>query len=76
MIRTYNVTRIILKKVKKEKEEEEEVNKSMGRLINDSHLYYHKLMFLVLKLEIGKILYIFFFRFVKNGLQIFLIFPS
>ena len=46
MIRTYNVTRIILKKLKKEKEEEEEVNKSMGRLVNDSHLYYHKLMFL------------------------------
>ena len=32
MIRTYNVTHIILKKVKKEKEdEEEEVNNSMGK---------------------------------------------
>ena len=32
MIHTYNVTHIILKKVKKEKEdEEEEVNNSMGK---------------------------------------------
>ena len=31
MIRTYNVTHIILKKLKKEKEEEEEVNNSMGK---------------------------------------------
>ena len=33
MIRTYNVTHIILKKVKKEEEEEEEVevNNSMGK---------------------------------------------
>ena len=31
MIRTYNVTHIIPKKLKKEKEEEEEVNNSMGK---------------------------------------------
>ena len=31
MIRTYNVTHIILKKLKKEKEEEEEVNNSLGK---------------------------------------------
>ena len=31
MIHTYNVTHIILKKVKKEKEEEEEVNNSIGK---------------------------------------------
>ena len=31
MIHTYNVTHIILKKVKKEKEEEEEVSNSTGK---------------------------------------------